>query len=164
MHRQRSTMHDFTSFPTWRKVEINVRELFCSLQSRQQGEKRIGEDPGFYSRAIGDLQEEEDGRISDENTEISRQETCSIENPEVQRIAQVLDRIKSKERYVIVPDVIKPLTLKDIKTAGPIKLITFGTTRPYKRTMQVVSNPEDYLSNVLEALRIVFSGCLIAEV
>ena len=160
MHRQRSTMHDFTSFPTWRKVEINVRELFCSLQSRQQGEKRIGEDPGFYSRAIGDLQEEEDGRISDENTEISRQETCSIENPEVQRIAQVLD----KERYVIVPDVIKPLTLKDIKTAGPIKLITFGTTRPYKRTMQVVSNPEDYLSNVLEALRIVFSGCQIADV
>ena len=88
-----------------------------------------------------------------------RVELMSIVNPEVQRIAQVLDRIKSKERYVIVPDVIKHLTLRDIKTTGPIKPITFGTTRPYKRTMQNVSNPEDYLSNVMEALRIVFSGC-----
>ena len=88
-----------------------------------------------------------------------RVELMSIVNPEVQRIAQVLDRIKSKERYVIVPDVIKHLTLRDIKTTGPIKPITFGTMRPYKRTMQNVSNPEDYLSNVMEALRIVFSGC-----
>ena len=88
-----------------------------------------------------------------------RAQLNSIENLEVQRIAQVLDRIKSKERYVIVPDVIYPLTLKDIKTTGPIQPITFGSTRPYKRTMQIVSNPEDYLSNVIKALRVVFSGC-----
>ena len=48
-------------------------------QSCWQGEKRIGENRGFYSRAIGDLQEEEDGRITDENPEISRKETCSTD-------------------------------------------------------------------------------------
>ena len=93
-----------------------------------------------------------------------RAQLMSIENPEVQGIAQVLDRIKSKDDVikskddVIVPDVIKPLTLKDIKTTGPIEPTTFSTTRPYKRTMQIVSNPEDYMSNIMEVFRIVFSG------
>lgn len=72
MHRQRSTMHDCTSFSTWRQVEINVPQAFCSLQSRRQGEKRIGEDRVFYSRAIGSLQEEEDGRITEEDPDIGR--------------------------------------------------------------------------------------------
>ena len=48
-----------------------------------------------------------------------RAQLMSIENPEVQRIAQVLD--KSKERYVIVPDVIKPLTfLKTSRLQGQL--------------------------------------------
>jgi hypothetical protein len=84
-----------------------------------------------------------------------------IEDPEIRRIAQILDRIKKKEAYVIVPDVIHPsTTIKDIKTTGPEHFITFGSaTLPYKRTMQAIENPMDILSNVLAAMRHVFSKC-----
>ena len=72
MPRQWSTIHDPTSFPTWGKDEINVPQAFCSLQSRRQGKIRIGEDRGLYSRAVGGLQEEEDGRITEEDPDIGR--------------------------------------------------------------------------------------------
>ena len=84
----------------------------------------------------------------------------SIEDPEIQRIAQILDRIKKKELFVIVPNAIQPLTFEDIKTIGVVEPITFGTAeKPYKRTMQKVSNARDYLSNVMSALHIVFPKC-----
>lgn len=84
----------------------------------------------------------------------------SIEDPEIQRIAQALDRIKKKEAYVLVPNAIQPLTLEDIKTVGLDEPITFGTAEPpYKRTMQKVSNAQNYLSNIMAALGIVFPKC-----
>jgi hypothetical protein len=83
----------------------------------------------------------------------------SIADSEIQRIATIFDRIKKKEAYVIVPNAIRPLTIKDIKTKGCAKPITFQATMPYKRTMQAVSNANDYLSSVIAALRIVFPKC-----
>ena len=84
---------------------------------------------------------------------LRRNHLISIEVLEVRRIAEVLDRIYKKEAYVIVPNVIKHLTLRDIRTTGPIEPITFGCKSPFKRSMQRVSNPQNYLSNVMEAMR-----------
>ena len=83
----------------------------------------------------------------------------SIVDSEVQRISRILDRIKKKEAYVIVPNAIRPITIRDIKIKARAKFITFGSTRPYKRTMQAVSNATDYLSSVITALSTVFPKC-----
>ena len=93
------------------------------------------------------------------STKLRRTVLHSIVDSEVQRISRIFDRIKNKEPYVIVPNAIRPLTFDDIITKGPAEPITFGTTRPYKRTMQAVSNASDYLSSIITALSIVFPKC-----
>lgn len=102
---------------------------------------------------------EESVKRTQKSINLRRNNLISTEDLEVRRIAEVLDKIFKKEAYVIVPNVIKHLTLRDIRTTGPKEPINFGGKSPSKRSMQRVSNPQNYLSNVMEAMRVVFPGC-----
>jgi hypothetical protein len=85
-----------------------------------------------------------------------------ITNENVRRIATSLDLIKDNKKYVIVQNVV-PTSLKisDIALKGKAEPITFTNSEPpYTRTMQPLKNPELVLSDVLEAIRVVFSECI----
>jgi hypothetical protein len=84
----------------------------------------------------------------------------SIPDTEIRRIAIELDTMKDNKEYVIIPDVINAsVKLSTITLVGSSQAIAFGNaTRPYKRWMQAIKNPE-YLSNVLEAIKQVFPLC-----
>ena len=84
-----------------------------------------------------------------------------IENREVRRIAVILDTILSGEEYVIVPNAI-PSNVKLSKTklkgaAEPITLSSKGP--PYLRSMQALQNPDAYVKNVIDAIKLVFPRC-----
>ena len=85
----------------------------------------------------------------------------ALEELNVQRMAKILDRIKSKKAYVIVPNAIKEsVTINIIKAYGPKLPITFtGEEPPFKRTMQAVAHPENFLKDVIQALHVVFPQC-----
>ena len=85
----------------------------------------------------------------------------ALEELNVQRMAKILDRIKSKKAYVIVPNAIKEsVTINTIKAYGPKLPITFtGEEPPFKRTMQAVAHPENFLKDVIQALHVVFPQC-----
>ena len=85
------------------------------------------------------------------------------ENENVRRMARLLNTIKNSQEYVIVPNVISsPIVISDIKLQGKRELIDFGKKKQLRwtRTMQALESPEDILSDVLSALKIVFSKCV----
>ena len=85
----------------------------------------------------------------------------AIENDNVKRMATVLNRMKDNREYVIVANAVES-TLKpeDFKLTGVAEPINFSNrTPPFLRTMHALEDPSVHLSDVLEAIRSVFSGC-----
>ena len=85
----------------------------------------------------------------------------AIENDNVKRMATVLNRMKDSRECVIVANVVES-TLKpeDFKLTGEAEPINFSNrTPPFLRTMHALEDPSLHLSDVLEAIRSVFSGC-----
>jgi hypothetical protein len=84
-----------------------------------------------------------------------------IQNENVKRMATVLDRMKDSRKYVIVANAVaSTLKLEDFKLTGVAEPINFSNTiPPFLRTMQPLEDPSLHLSDVLEAIRSVFSGC-----
>ena len=91
-----------------------------------------------------------------------KHEIIGIENGNVLRICALIDKIKSHQEYVIVPNVVSSLLkASEIKLIGKREPINFHQSkRPWKRFMQAVRIPEDILYDVLSALIIVFSKCV----
>ena len=69
-----------------------------------------------------------------ESVQRRKAELNAIDVQKVHRIAMILDRIKSKEAYVMVPNAIEEsVIIKSIKTYGPKLPITFtGEEPPFK--------------------------------
>lgn len=84
------------------------------------------------------------------------------DNANVQRIATLIDKIKSQQEYIIVPNVVgSSLIASEIKLKGRSEPINFHQDKNSKtRMMQAVKNPEEILPDVLTALKIVFSKCV----
>jgi hypothetical protein len=87
---------------------------------------------------------------------------AASENANVQRIATLLNVITNHQEYVIVPNAVSSsLIISEIKLKGRLQPINFHQKlRPWTRTMQDLKTPEDVLSDVLSALKIVFSKCV----
>ena len=85
----------------------------------------------------------------------------TIQNDNVRRIATILNRMKDSRKYVMVANAVAS-TLKpdDLKLTGVAEPINFSNrTPPFLRTMHALEDPSVHLSDVLEAIRSVFSGC-----
>ena len=91
-----------------------------------------------------------------------RLQIMSNQNANVQRIATLIDKIKSQQEYIIVPNAVSSsLIASEIPLKGrwePINFLQDDNSRT--RTMQPVRNPEKILTDVLTALKIVFSKCI----
>ena len=85
----------------------------------------------------------------------------AIENENVKRMATVLNRMKDSRQYVIVANAVaSTLKPEDFKLTGEAKPINFSNrTPPFLRRMHALEDPSVHLSDVLEAIRFVFSGC-----
>lgn len=90
----------------------------------------------------------------------------TIENENVMRISALIDKIKSQQEYIIVPDAVSSLVMaSEIKLRKRREPINFNQKKlPWTRFMQSVKNPEDILSDVLTALKIGFSKCVHLDV
>ena len=86
----------------------------------------------------------------------------AIENREIRRIAIFLDTILSGKEYVIVPNAIASVVkVSKIKLKGTAEPITFSSQGPpYLRSMQALQNPDAYLKNVINAIKLVFPRCV----
>ena len=85
----------------------------------------------------------------------------AIENDNVKRMAAVLNRMKDSRKYVIVANAVaSTLKPEDFKLTGVAEPINFSNrTPPFLRTMQALEDPSVHLSDVLDAIKSVFSGC-----
>lgn len=84
----------------------------------------------------------------------------AIENTNARRIATSLSKIMENEDYVIIEDVVSStFDVYKAEFKGKSEYITFGQERPYKRSMQELTDPKEAIPDVLEALKVVFSEC-----
>ena len=84
-----------------------------------------------------------------------------ITEPNVTRIATILDTIKNDNEYVIVQNAIKgPINTDNFIEIGNAEAISFsGQKGPYKRWMQDIEQPE-FLADVRSAIQHVFPKCI----
>lgn len=89
----------------------------------------------------------------------------AIENINVRRIATSISKVCRTHKYVLVENVI-PNSLKicHIELKEEPEPITFSSIPPYKRTMQTLTNPEAVISDVLEAIKVVYNECSTIKV
>lgn len=81
---------------------------------------------------------------------------------EVQRTAEQLAKMKSKQKaYVVIDSAIESIDPKDIILSGSAELIDFTDQKsPALRTMQEIADESKYhFANVISALKFVFPGC-----
>lgn len=84
-----------------------------------------------------------------------------MKNLSARRIATSLNSIRDNKKYVIVPNAVPAsLNLSDIVLKGAKEPITFTDPEPpHTRSIQALNNPELVLSDILEAVKVVFREC-----
>jgi hypothetical protein len=137
-----------------------VESKYCTFHVTKISAQRKRQKIFSYTKSV---EETERARLGMKlHREKKKQIIQEISNPEVQRIAKQMARLKKKGReFIVIKGVIETLDPEQIELTGVAEPIDFTDEKgPVLRTMQEIAEQSKPLfDNIINALRIVFPGC-----